>query len=279
MPQLADRPAVTPARTSPRRSDIARDRSDRQLFARRDAGDMRARDELVERFLPLARSVARRYERGGSDFEDLLQVAAMALVKAVDRYDPARGYAFSSYAVPTIAGELKRHFRDRSWAIRPPRDLQELILRVERATERLTTDLDRAPTVAELAEATQSSDEAVLEALQARQSRHSLSLHAPTAAGEDAVLQDCVGGMDDGFGAAEERADLQELMTFVAPRTRIALRLRFEKDLTQAEIGALLGISQMQVSRIIRRGLDQLRDVAEQREQTFGGGERVAVLA
>jgi RNA polymerase sigma-B factor len=203
----------------------------------------------------------------------------MALVKAVDRYDPARGYAFSSYAVPTIAGELKRHFRDRSWAIRPPRDLQELILRVERATTRLTTELDRAPTVAELAEATQSSDEAVLEALQARQSRHSLSLHAPSAAGEDSVLQDCIGGMDDGFGAAEERADLQELMAFVPPRTRIALRLRFEKDLTQAEIGELLGVSQMQVSRIIRRGLDQLRDVAEQRERAFGGCERVAVLA
>jgi len=272
MPQLADRPDVTPASTYSVRSDMARDRSDRQLFARRDAGDSRARDELVERFLPLARSVARRYERGG-EFDDLMQVAALALVKAIDRYDPARGFAFSSYAVPTIAGELKRHFRDRSWAIRPPRDLQELILRIERATARLTTDLDRSPTVAELAEATQSTDELVLEALQARQSRHTLSLHAPTAAGEDAALQDCIGGMDDGYGAAEERADLQELMAFVPPRTRIALRLRFEKDLTQAEIGELLGVSQMQVSRIIRRGLDQLRDVAEQREP-----ERYAML-
>ena len=278
MPQPSRRPAVAAVRPHPEHGDaVARNRADRLLFARRDKGDLRARDELVERFMPLARSVARRYERSG-EFEDLLQVAALALVKAIDRYDPARGCAFSSYAVPTIAGELKRHFRDRSWAIRPPRDLQELILRLERATTRLTTDLDRAPTVAELAEATQSTDELVLEALQARQSRHTLSLHAPTVSGEEAVLQDCVGGPDDGFAAAEDRADLQGLMAFVPPRTRLALRLRFEEDLTQAEIGELLGVSQMQVSRIIRRGLDQLRDVAEQRALMLDPA-RIAVLA
>ena len=277
MPQPVRRPPGTPPHPYPEHGDAARNHADRLLFARRDKGDPRARDELVERFMPLARSVARRYERGG-EFEDLLQVAALALVKAIDRYDPARGCAFSSYAVPTIAGELKRHFRDRGWAIRPPRDLQELILRIERAASRLTSDLDRAPTVAELAEATQSTDELVLEALQARQSRHTLSLHAPTAAGEDAVLQDCVGGLDGGYAAAENRADLHGLLTYVPPRTRLALRLRFEEDLTQAEIGELLGVSQMQVSRIIRRGLDQLRDVAEQRALMLDSA-RLAVLA
>ena len=149
------------------------------------AGDRGARDALVERFLPLARSLARRYERSGEPIEDLVQVASLALLKAIDRYDPAQGTAFSSFAVPTIVGELKRHFRDRSWMVRPPRALQELTLRVEHAISQLSADLDRAPTVSELAAALGSDEEQVLEALQARAGRSALSLQAPRSGDEE----------------------------------------------------------------------------------------------
>jgi len=257
---------VSPALT--RSGEDPRARTDRLLFARRDAGDLRARNELVERFLPLARSVARRYERSSEPLEDLVQVASLALVKAVDRYDPARGCAFSSFAVPTIGGELKRHFRDRAWAVRPPRELQELTLRVERAAERMSQQLDRAPTVAELAAAIESTDEEVLEALQARGGRSALSLQAPTGAPDgQAVLEDILGFSDDGYVRAEARVLLDGLLTGVSPRAREVLRLRFEQDLTQAEIGVLQGVSQMQISRTIRRAIDQLRHIADQHQR------------
>jgi len=239
--------------------DETRARMDRMLFDRHDRGDRGARHALIERFLPLARSIARRYETSpGEPLDDLVQVASLGLVKAIDRYDTSRGVAFSSYAVPTIAGELKRYFRDRTWAIRPPRDLQELTLRVDAATRTLTTRLDRAPTVA-IATALQTSDEQILEALQARRSRATVSLSTPLGFRDDpgAVLQDTLGDDDDdddddGYAAAERRAELDRLLRFVSPRARLVLRLRFERDLTQAEIGALLDVSQMQVSRIIR---------------------------
>jgi len=241
---------------------------ERVLWARCAAGDRRSRDELIERWLPLARSVARRYERAEEPFDDLVQVASLALVKAIDRYDPALGNAFSSYAVPTIAGELKRHFRDRSWAVRPPRGLQELTLRVERAATRLTAQLDRAPTVHELATATGNSDEAILEALHARCGRDALSLQASIGgAGEQGELQDVLGADDSGYAQAEMHAFLDALMTGLPRRTREILRLRFEEDLTQQEIGELLGVSQMQISRIIRQAISQLRNIADHREQ------------
>jgi RNA polymerase sigma-B factor len=252
-------------RTAPRRTDVAeRARLDRRLFDRRDRGDPRARDELIERFLPLARSIALRYDKRGESMEDLMQVASMALVKAVDRFDPERGTAFSSYAVPTIAGEIKRYFRDRTWAIRPPRDLQELVLRIDRVAERLGTKLNRAPTVGELAEAVGECDELVLEALQARGVYSAISLHAARGGPDDAtILQDELGELDGGFEVAESRAVVARLMRGVSRRERMVLRLRFEMDLTQAEIGALLGVSQMQVSRILRQALERLREVAE----------------
>jgi RNA polymerase sigma-B factor len=238
------------------------------LFARHVAGDRYARDELIERWLPLARSVARRYERSGEPLDDLVQIASFALVKAIDRYDPALGNAFSSYAVPTITGELKRHFRDRGWAVRPPRGLQELTLRVEAAVTRLSAQLDRAPTVRELASATESTDEEVLEALQARSGRDALSLQAPQG-GDDqqAALQDMLGGGDDGYAQAEMRVFLDDLMTGLPRRTREILRLRFEEDLTQAEIGELFGVSQMQISRIVRQAIGRLREIADQHEE------------
>lgn len=252
-------------RTATRRAGVTeRARLDRQLFERRDRGDPRARDQLIERFLPLARSIALRYEKRGEPMEDLMQVASMALVKAVDRFDPERGTAFSSYAVPTIAGELKRYFRDRTWAIRPPRDLQELVLRIDRVAERLATKLNRAPTVSELADAVGECDELVLEALQARGVYSAMSLQASRGNLDDrAILQDELGELDHGFEAAESKAVVARLMRGVTARERMVLRLRFEMDLTQAEIGALLGVSQMQVSRILRQAVERLREVAE----------------
>jgi RNA polymerase sigma-B factor len=257
-------PQLTPTRTAARCADPAqRTRIERQLFARRDRGDLQARDELIERFLPLARSIARRYDQSGEPLEDLVQVASMALVKAVDRYDPHRGAAFSSFAVPTIAGELKRYFRDRTWAIRPPRDVQELALRVDRAAERLNTQLNRAPTVREIGEAVAETDELVLEAMQARGVYSTLSFEAPHGRSDDrSVLQDTLGAREDGYEDAESRALVDRLMRGVSPRERLVLRLRFEEDLTQAEIGQLLGVSQMQISRILRRALERLREVA-----------------
>ena len=243
-----------------------RAREDLRLFrAWIDGGDARARAQLIERFLPLARSLARRYERGSEPLEDLVQVASVALVKAIDRYDPARGYAFSSFAVPTIAGELKRHFRDQTWMVRPPRGIQEVTLRVEGALARLTQQLDRSPTTSELAAAVGVGDEQILEAMQARSARGALSLHAPQGEPGDAMtLQDTLGAEDPDIERAEQRAQLDRLMTEISPRAREMLRMRFEEDLTQAEIGAAIGISQMQVSRILRQTISKLREIADQ---------------
>jgi len=276
MLELIEPPTGASASQAPRRLSVAsRTRTDQRLFARCAAGDRRARDELVERFLPLARSVARRYEHSGESFDDLLQVASLALVKAVDRYDPRHGAAFSSYAVPSIVGELKRHFRDRTWAVRPPRGLQELTLRVERAVTQLSQELDRAPTVSELAVAIGGTNEQVLEAMQARSGRGALSLQAPAGAQEEQpALQDTLGGGDDGYERAEARALLDGLMNGLPRRSRYVLKLRFEEDMTQAEIGALLGVSQMQVSRIIRQAIAQLRTIAD--HQTSIDDERAA---
>jgi len=245
--------------------DCVRRRADGELFALRDAGDPRARDALVERFMPLARSLARRYDRSGEPMDDLVQVAALALVKAIDRYDPSQGCAFSSFAVPTIVGELKRHFRDRTWMVRPPRELQELTLRVQTAISRLAHDLDRAPTVAELAAAVGADEEQILEALQARSGRAAVSLQAPAGGGDEThALQDTLGSTEDGFARAESRAVLAHLMSALSPRSRLVLRLRFEQDMTQAEIGERIGVSQMQVSRIIRQALETLREAADE---------------
>lgn len=245
-----------------------RARDDQRLFrAWLTTGDTNARTALIERFMPLARSLARRYQRSGEPLEDLVQVAAVALVKAIDRYDPARGYAFSSFAVPTIAGELKRYFRDHSWTVRPPRDLQELTLRVETALTRLTQQLDRSPTTQELATAAGLNDEQVLEALQARRGRSAVSLQTPQGDPSDAMtLGDTIGAEDPEIERAEQRAALDDLLKTVPARAREMVRLRFEEDMTQAEIGALFGVSQMQVSRILRQTLEQLRLVADQSE-------------
>ncbi len=232
-----------------------------------ELGEPWTRRALVERFLPLARSIARRYENLGEPIEDLNQVASLALIHAVDRFDTSRGNAFTSFAVPTIVGELKRHFRDRGWAVRPPRSLQELSLRVDRATRSLTQQLDRQPTVPEIARALDCDEEHILEAQRARVGRSALSLQAPRGADLGPALEDECGREDDGYHRVESRALLERLMTSLPPRERVVMDLRFGADMTQAEIGAALGISQMQVSRILRKAIDRLSEIVHQQER------------
>jgi RNA polymerase sigma-B factor len=254
---------ATPARNSVRtRGNAAR--RDHALFARystrRDPAD---RDQLVKRYLPLARQLARRYQRDQASFDDLFQVACLGLLKAIDRFDAERGIAFSTFAVPTIAGEIKRHFRDHSWSVRVPRDLQELALKVERAASELSLSLRRQPTVAEIAEAIGLSDEDVLGALEAARAYEASSLQSPL--GDDDrgdTLGESIGNEDPGFTGAEQRATLQQLMCALTAREREVLRLRFAEDLTQAEIGERVGVSQMHISRILRNAVAQLRTVA-----------------
>jgi RNA polymerase sigma-B factor len=237
--------------------------SDAELFERVRDGDVRARDLLIERYLPLARRLARRYQRGEEPLEDLVQVAYLGLVKAVDRFDTERRVVFSSYAVPTILGELKRYFRDRTWSVRVPRDLQELALRVDRAVIRLSVGRRRAPSVGEIAQAVDASEEQVLDALEAGAAYRAASLDAPrAAAGEESAesVGDALGEEDRGYRQVDERATLEPLLASISPRERSVLELRFGEDLTQAEIGERIGVSQMQVSRLIRQALAHLRN-------------------
>jgi len=214
---------------------------------------------MVERHLGLARHLALRYSDSGEPLDDLFQVASLGLVNAVDRFDPARGVAFTTFAVPTIMGELKRHFRDRGWAIHVPRDLKESTVRVKRAIG--AHQGGRAPTPAELAQATGLSIEVVLESLEVAGVQRTLSLDAPATSEEDAgaSLGDLLGKDDDNLARAQDRTLLESLLRNVTPREREILRLRFVEDLTQSEIGARVGVSQMQVSRILRGALTRMR--------------------
>jgi RNA polymerase sigma-B factor len=226
-------------------------------------------DQLVARWMPLARQLARRYGRTSEPFEDLLQVASIGLIKALRGYDPDRGKAFSSYAVPTIMGELKRHFRDRTWSVRMPRSLQELAMKVESARDGLFIELGRSPSVSEIAERCETSDEEVLEALQAGNAYHATSLDAHRDDDDDDGfnLGDLLGQTDDNFQLAEHRALLSSVLTELDDRDREILRLRFEEDMTQHEIAKVVGVSQMQVSRLLRRSLSTLRLAAERRTE------------
>jgi RNA polymerase sigma-B factor len=243
---------------------------DRALFARYlDTRDPVERDMLVERFLPLARQLARRYQRPEEPFDDLFQVACLGLINAIDRFDLDRGVAFSSYAVPTIVGEIKRYFRDRTWSVRVPRDLQELTLKVDRTVSELTVRLHREPTVAEIAAAVGVAEEDVLEALEASGAHRAASLDEPRHIDDDSGdnLADFLGMEECGFACAEDRATIAVLMRALTPRERTVLLLRFAGDLTQAEIGERVGISQMQVSRIIRQAVARLRAYALVRDE------------
>jgi RNA polymerase sigma-B factor len=238
------------------------------------------REELVERFMPLARHLAARYAGGSEPFDDLLQVASMGLVKAIDRFDPERGTAFSTFAVPTISGELKRHFRDRGWAIRVPRSIQERILRVNRAAAELPGLLGRDATVADIAGRLGLDQEDVLEALHASEGHHAMSLDStPRSDGDEEVapLRERIGGEDPRYDAVEYGAAIEPALEQISERDRRVLHLRFVEDLTQRDIAERLGISQMHVSRILRATLDVLRERAsDDIGSAVGGPARMA---
>ena len=250
--------------------DASRIAEDRALFARYlDPHDPVDRDMVVERFLPLARELARRYQRPDEPFDDLFQVACLGLVNAIERFDLERQVAFSSYAVPTILGEIKRYFRDRTWSVRVPRDLQDRALKVDRAVAELALELHRKPTIDEIVAKVGIDQEDVLEALDASGAYRAISLQVPWGTDDDSgdTLGDVIGIEEHGFAAAEDRATIDRLMRAITPREREVLRLRFAADLTQAEIGAQVGVSQMQVSRIIRQSISRLRAYAAVHEE------------
>jgi RNA polymerase sigma-B factor len=246
-----------------------------QLFVRwqRD-GDPAAREQLVARYLPLARSLARRYAGSREPLEDLNQVASVGLLGAIDRFQPDKGVAFSSFAVPTILGELKRYFRDFGWSVHVPRGAQERALELQRAEQQLAARSGGSPSVDELAEHLGWSIEQVLDALETGSAHHSVSLDAPTDEGEDehGTLGETLGQEDRRLAAMDDA-----LSVFAAARAlplpeRHVLALRFVEDRTQTEIAAELGISQMQVSRILRRAVDTMRELARLDERPEAGG-------
>src|SRR4051812_38958592 len=236
-----------------------------QLLARyHENDDAAARDEIIRRCLPLAKKLARRFAAPGEPIDDLLQVASIGLIKAVDRFDPSRGTAFSTFAVPCILGELKRHFRDTGWAAHVPRALQERALKVQAATTRLSVRLSRSPTAAEIAAALGEPLEDVLEAMETATAHDSVSLDAPLSrAGDDATYADIVGDVDHALELIEYRSVVDGTIRALPERERRLLALRFGEDLTQSEIAAKVGLSQMHVSRLIRRTLNRLTTVAE----------------
>jgi RNA polymerase sigma-B factor len=241
-----------------------------ELFTRLQGGDRSARDELVTRFLPLARKLARRYAGSREPFEDLPQVASLGLVKAVDRFDAERGTAFSSFAVPTILGELKRHFRDLGWSVHVPRGAQETALKVEEAQQQLTSKTGRPPSVQQLAEYLEMGIEDVLDALETAGAHHSASLDAPRedADGNTGSYVDAFGREDEGFELVEASATIAASAHRLSPRERHVLALRFAQDMTQTEIAEEVGVSQMQVSRILRGALARLREMTESGDGT-----------
>jgi RNA polymerase sigma-B factor len=251
-----DSPAPGPA------EGLARDRELLTRFA--ETRDPRLREELVTRFLPLARSLAMRYAGGAEPSDDLVQVASVGLMGALDRFDPSRGVPFPAFAGPTILGELRRHFRDRVWTMRVPRALQERIRDVEEAITKLGSSLERSPTVAEIADRLGIGEDEVLEAMEASDARRTMSLDQPAAGDElsDASIGERVGDEDPGFELVEERSAISAGARVLSDLEREVLRLRFVEDLTQSKIAERVGYSQMHVSRILRRALDRVRTAA-----------------
>jgi RNA polymerase sigma-B factor len=247
--------------------NAARAAREQELLRRyHEQGDTRARDQLAEEMLPLARALAGRYANRGEPLDDLVQVACVGIMKAIEGFDLTREVRFSSYATPTVLGEIKRHFRDRTWAMRVPRGLQELQIEVAKKRDALTNSLGRSPTVQELADAVDAPFEEVLATIQSAGARRTRSLDEPT--GEDVTLADSIGGRDPELELAEMRVMLGDALDVLSDRDREVLRLRFEEDLTQTEISKRVGVSQMQVSRIIRQSVSKLRLAIEQNKRT-----------
>jgi RNA polymerase sigma-B factor len=249
-------------RTQPRTGDAIR-REVESLRLHAETRDPLVREDVVQRFLPLARSLALRYRGSTEQLDDLFQVANLALVKALDRFDPSRGKSFVAFAAPTILGELRRHFRDRVWELRLPRDLQERTMEVRKAVRSISDELGRSPALSQIAQHLELSQEEVAEALQAEEARRTLSLDVPTSRqdAESPPMVETVGHPEPGYEAVETQlaandAELTERETEI-------LKMRFEEDLTQYEIGDRIGVSQMQVSRIMRGALRKLVDAVQ----------------
>ena len=263
-PQLRSRASAAAGRG--RAGRATRDAADRAHIERaRREGSPAARAAAVEAFMPLTRSLARRYQRGEEPLDDLEQVASRGLLKAIDGFDLGRGTAFASFAVPTIVGELRRHFRDKGWTIRVPRDLQELTLRVNKLQEQVASEIGRAPTPLELAERLEVPVERVLEAREAAHAMRPVSLDRPALPDGELdgdTLVDRFGTLDAGFGRAEDAVMVDDLLRRLPDRERQVVELRFTEDLTQSEIGERIGISQMHVSRLLRRALSELSAMA-----------------
>jgi RNA polymerase sigma-B factor len=229
----------------------------RQFVEFAQTRDEQLRNTLVESHLELAQHLARRFVNRGESYEDLVQVASLALLKAVERFDPERGVDFTTFATRTVIGELKRHLRDRGWSIRAPRRVQELYLALSPTAESLTQSNGRPPTISELAEAMDSSEEAVLEAIEAGRSYRISSIDAPGR--QDGALSARLGAVDTGMAGAEDRVLLAIMMAELTERERTILRLRFTESLTQSEIADRVGMSQMHVSRLLSTSLVKLR--------------------
>jgi len=255
-------PELTAAVAAAERTSAERQRA-RDLFAELAAGpaDASVRDELVRMHLPLVEYLARRFRNRGEPLEDLVQVATIGLIKSIDRFDLERGVEFSTYATPTIVGEIKRHFRDKGWAIRVPRRLQELKLTLTKATGELSQTLGRSPTVSELAKHLGLQEEEILEGLESANAYSAVSLDATDSGDDDTpAVSDSLGMIDEALEGVEYRESLKPLLDKLPPREKKILVLRFFGNMTQSQIAAELGISQMHVSRLLARTLAQLRE-------------------
>jgi RNA polymerase sigma-B factor len=227
-----------------------------------EQGDLAARDELIEQYMSLVRSLARRYAYRGEQLDDLVQIGAIGLIKAIDRFDLDRGVELTTYATPNIIGEIKRHFRDKGWSVRVPRGLQELSVQLSRLVEQLTVQLGRSPTIAEIAKEAGVEEEQVLEALESGRAYSSVSLSAGAIGDEDGDLDplETIGSDEHMYEVSEDRAVLEPGFRVLDDRERRILHLRFFEGLTQSQIAAQIGISQMHVSRLIRRALEKIRE-------------------
>ena len=240
---------------------------DALLIAYHRTGDESAREQALVELMPLVRALAARYAGRGEPLEDLVQVGSLGLIKAVDRFDVDRGVEFSSYAVPTIVGEIRRHFRDKAWAMHVPRRLKELSVRLSRLLDELTNELGRSPTISELAEAAGAEEEEVIDALDSSHAYSTRSLHAPFDDDGDDTLADRLGVEERGYVDVEEGSLVDAGLDTLEERERRIVELRFFHELTQSQIAAELGISQMHVSRLLRRALADMRGAIDELTQ------------
>ena len=248
-------------------------RVDDKVLLRRyhEDGDLQAREQLIEQYMSLVRSLARRYAYRGEQLDDLVQIGAIGLIKAIDRFDVERGVELTTYATPNIIGEIKRHFRDKGWSVRVPRGLQELNVQLSRLMEQLTVQLGRSPTIPELAKAAGVEEEEALEALESGRAYTSLSLSVGGGGGEDDDLDplESIGTEEHEYEVSEDRAVLAPGFKALDERERMILQLRFFEGLTQSQIAQQIGISQMHVSRLIRRSLEKIRETIAEDEESL----------